>query len=421
MVSGNSWRVSGVLGMVGVALFIGGCASLIAPLIVAPQWGGQRDTLEKTPGGQFLLEDLDAYISVRRRVAVGPPPAKLAVAVIPPGHYSLTFGNRQQDGCRVLYLNNSAQIRLMKVAGHVWLAKWLAQHHMTEAQARAEAKKNPGSVGMVPAALPSTILRHYRMWVARLRSTAVPRGTVILLAGYGDGMLSMMPWALLLGQAGYQSILVDLRAQGESTGQHVTYGVLESRDLVQLVKVLRKAGLIRGRLALLGDSLGAATALLAAPHISHLAAVVAISPFARATTAIPRYARRFFWYAHLIPASSWRAAERKAGRIAGVSLAKAAPVDAAPKIRAPVLYLQGGRDKLISWKEAHELATLTPDSDLLMYPKLGHLQMTMDYAQLAQPVIDWYNRYLARSQKRSRSPSKELLLKKPFSLNLCGG
>ncbi len=410
-------RVGSVSSILVVALFIGGCASLIAPEIVAPQRSDFRDTLDKSPGNKFTLEDLGAYVSERRRVAVGPPPATLAVEVVPPGNYSLRIGASTGQGCRSLYLTNSAQTQFMEAAGHVWLAEWSTERHLTEAQAKAEAKKMPG--GIAAAAVPTSILRRYRAAVARLRIAAAPKGTVILLPGDGNGMLSMLPWALLLGQAGYQSILVDLRAEGQSTGNYVTYGALESTDVVQLVAALRRAGLIRGRLGLLGDSLGAATALLAAPYIPHLGALVAISPYARATTVIPRFARRFIWYAHLIPSSSWKAAEREAGRIAGVNLAAAAPIEAVPKIRTPVLYLQGGRDRVIGMKAEHDLAARTPGSALLIYPKRDHMQMAVDFAQLAKPVLDWYNRHLAHDTTR---PLPHLTGPQPsgsFSLTFC--
>lgn len=417
----NRMRAGAVIASVGAGLLVGGCASFIAPEIVAPQGGDFRAPLQKSPGGEFMLEDLEAYISVRRGVAVGPPPATLAVEVVPPGNDAVSIGERKRGGCRSLCLTNSAQTQRMKAASHVWLAKWLSDHHMTEARWKAESNKKRRGLRLTVASLQSSTRRRCRASVARLRSTAVLRGAVILLPGDGNGMVSMLPWALLLGQAGYQSILVDLRVEGRSTGKYVTYGALESRDLVQLVAALRKAGLIRGRLGLLGDSLGAATALLAAPDIPHLAAVVAISPYTRATTLIPRFARRFFWYAHLILASSWRAAERKAGRIAGVRFAEAAPIEAVPKIRAPVLYLQGRGDRVIGLKQAHALAAHTPDSDLLMYPKRDHLQIAVDYTQLAKPVIDWYNRPLARDPRHARVPVTARKPPHSFSFTFCFG
>lgn len=394
----NLTRVSGVLWIVAGGFLIGGCASIIAPRIIAPQPGGLQGSYEKSPSGKFVLEDIDAYISAHRRIAVGPPPATLAVAVIPPGHYSLRIGTKQRPDCTTLYVTGSAQTRLFGALKR----RCLAAHHMSESELKKQSTTHALSCTAPPVS--SVLMRHYRSSIVSLRSLTRPRGTVILLPGYGIGKLSMLPWALMLGQAGYESILVDLRAQGQSTGKYVTYGVLESRDLVQLVAALRRVGLIRGRLGLLGDSMGAVTALLAAAHIPRLAAIVAISPYARASTAIPRYARLALWYGDLIPSESWRAAERKAGRIASVNLADADPINIVPEIDVPVLYVQGGRDKLVSSTQARRLAARTPRSRLMAFPTLGHLQMSEDFAGLAQPIINWYNRYLARNHRQAKPP-----------------
>jgi pimeloyl-ACP methyl ester carboxylesterase len=410
----NSAPLSAILAVAAAALLLTGCATVIAPRIVAPQPGGLQRSFSKTPAGRLALQDLDAYISQRRHFEVGPPPATLSVAVVPPGHYRLVFGKKQPRDCMALYLTGAAQAQLQDSINRACLA----QHRLTAAAAKhGAAAERPSSCTRPP--LSATALQRYRTAIAALRANLRPRGTVILLPGYGIGKLSMLPWALILARAGYQSILVDMRAQGESTGQSITYGALEARDLVQLVPALRRAGLIRGRLGLLGDSMGAATALLAAPRMPALRAVVAISPYARATTAIPRYARLAYWYAHLVPSWSWKAAERKAARIAGVSLAQAAPIQAVAEIRAPVLYVQGGRDRVISSKEARRLAARTPDSALLTYPALGHLQLSEDYAQLAQPVLDWYNRHLARDFRRSPPEKAGPAPKGSFQLTIC--
>jgi len=389
---------SGVLGTIGAVLLLGGCASLIAPQIIAPQPGGLQGAYEKSLRGQFVLANIAPYISARPRIAVGPPPATLAVEVIPPGNYSLRLGARQRPGCTTIYLTGPAENQLFASLDR----ECLAQHHLTV----SELKVDPPSKPLVCTAPPpsSPTLQRYRASIVRLRSTEPPRGTVILLPGYGIGKLSMLPWALMLGEAGYQSILVDPRAQGQSSGQYVTYGALESEDVVQLVAALRKEGLIRGRLGLLGDSMGAATALLAAAHIEPLAAVVAISPYERATAAIPRYARLAHWYARFIPPMSWRAAEHQAGRMAGVSLAEADPIEAAPHIRAPVLYLQGDRDRVVSPAQARQLAERTPGARLEMFPGLGHLEMSENFAGLAQPVINWFNRYVAQDHAQAQPP-----------------
>ena len=408
------------------AALIGGCASVIAPKIVAPQRDSfLQDLAQKNrAASEFFREDLDAYIAERRMAAVGPPPAR------PPRSRRRStralFDEVRQDGRRTLRDDLFHRPRTTdppRVIGSSVEDAVAPRTPYDECAGEGTCGQTPGGISLLPGAVPAAILQRYRASIAELRSTRPPKGTVILLPGDGNGMFSMLPWALLLGRAGYQSILVDLRAQGRSTGRYVTYGAIESKDLVQLVTALRAQGLIRGRLGLLGDSLGAATALLAAPNLAHLAAVVAISPYARATSVIPRFADHFIWYAHFIPASSWRAAERAAGRMAEVSLADAAPIKAVADIRAPVLYLQGGADQIIGSKAAHELAARTPDSELSMYPGLGHVRMALAYQQLAQPTLAWFNRYLAKSDRPVRPLAAKVMPPHHavLTIRLCGG
>lgn len=391
-------RTGGVLGSIGSALLIGGCAGLIAPHIVAPQPGGLQATYQRTTSGKLVLADIAPYITLHRRIVVGPPPATLAVDIIPAGDYSLRLGARQRPGCTTLYLTGPAEQALFAALDR----ECLAQRTVQVAALNVDPPDRPLNCTAPPPSAP--LWQRYRAAIARLRRSPAPHGTVILLPGYGVGKLAMLPWALMLADAGYQSILVDPRAQGQSSGQYVTYGALESKDLIQLVAALRTAGLIQGRLGLLGDSMGAATALLAAPYLKPLAAVVAISPYERATAAIPRYARLAHWYAQLIPSASWRAAERRAGQLAGVNLADADPIEIAPRIRAPVLYLQGSQDQVVGPAQARQLAARTPHAQLKMYPGLGHLELSENFVGLAPPVITWFNRYVARDHQTGRAP-----------------
>jgi pimeloyl-ACP methyl ester carboxylesterase len=62
-----------------------------------------------------------------------------------------------------------------------------------------------------------------------------PHSTIILLHGYGENKYTMVPWAFALGKAGYRTVLVDFRGHGASTGQYTTYGILETRDIEQLL------------------------------------------------------------------------------------------------------------------------------------------------------------------------------------------
>ena len=93
------------------------------------------------------------------------------------------------------------------------------------------------------------------------RWTAAPRGTVVLLHGYGLAQFSMAPWALRLGQEGWRCVLVDLRGHGKSTGRRIYFGMKEANDLTQLLDALAHDGQLREPVGVMGESYGAALAL----------------------------------------------------------------------------------------------------------------------------------------------------------------
>jgi pimeloyl-ACP methyl ester carboxylesterase len=92
------------------------------------------------------------------------------------------------------------------------------------------------------------------------------KGTVILLHGVRSTRLSMVERARFLSHAGYGTLLIDLQAHGESTGQHITFGYLESRDAAAAVNFLRRHNPTEN-IAIIGVSLGGAAALLATPPL----------------------------------------------------------------------------------------------------------------------------------------------------------
>jgi uncharacterized protein len=64
-------------------------------------------------------------------------------------------------------------------------------------------------------------------------------GAIILLHGVRGSRLDMVERARFLARAGYSVLLIDLQAHGESTGKHITFGYLESKDAQAAVEYLR--------------------------------------------------------------------------------------------------------------------------------------------------------------------------------------
>jgi alpha-beta hydrolase superfamily lysophospholipase len=102
---------------------------------------------------------------------------------------------------------------------------------------------------------------------ARLAGWYLPgagRGAVLLLHGAKSNRLVLVGRMRFLRDAGYSTLAIDFQAHGESTGDRITLGQLESLDARSALKWLR-ARLPGEPVAVLGISMGGAAALIGPP------------------------------------------------------------------------------------------------------------------------------------------------------------
>ena len=90
-------------------------------------------------------------------------------------------------------------------------------------------------------------------------------GAVLLLHGVRSDRTQMLARARFLSAAGYATLLIDLPAHGESSGDHITFGAREGEGVKAALAFLR-AQAPGERLAVIGVSLGAASTVLALPQ-----------------------------------------------------------------------------------------------------------------------------------------------------------
>lgn len=111
---------------------------------------------------------------------------------------------------------------------------------------------------------PSTSGSQIHAWFARGKAG---KGTVLLLHGVGSNRTSMTSRAIFLHEMGFTVLAPDFQSQGESPGEHVTYGALESRDAAAAMKFIH-ANVPGERIGVIGISMGGAAALLGAGPIA---------------------------------------------------------------------------------------------------------------------------------------------------------
>ena len=224
--------------------------------------------------------------------------------------------------------------------------------------------------------------------------TAAPRGTVVLLHGFGLDQAVMAPWAIRLAEDGWRCVLVDLRGHGESTGKRIFYGSVEARDLSQLLDVLGQDGPVARPVVAFGESYGAALALRWRGVDPRVTEVVAIAPYAELAPAAQNIRRE---YAAWFPAAWLRAGLK---RLPAVLAVPAEELDTTTVLRrTPVaaLFVAGGRDRIAPPAAVETLRALAlAESELLLLPQATHEALPYDFEALALPVQTWLGRHAGR-------------------------
>ena len=151
-------------------------------------------------------------------------------------------------------------------------------------------------------------------------------------------------------------MLVDLRGHGRSGGEYLTYGVVESHDISQLLDaVARRAPLGPG--GRYGYSYGAAVAIQLARRDPRVRAVVAMSAFSTLRGVVRDYETRLLpGVADVLPDSYVQGAVDEAGSMARFDPDMASPLQAVRHLRAPLLLLHGTADRRVPFRHALALA-----------------------------------------------------------------
>lgn len=270
---------------------------------------------------------------------------------------------------------------------------------MTRAK-RAPAETTPAAFGRAysSVAFPS------RRPEVRLSGWLLPGAdgepVIILVHGLdanrtSDGMLDL---AARLVARGFGALLFDLAGHGESADGRTSGGFFEQLDVAGARDfILGRAG-ARARVGLLGFSMGAVAALLAARGDTAVGAVVADSPFASLRDQIPPEAERqthlpAWAFAPLVPAM-----EIAARLLYGIDVAAVRPEDAAAEVAAPILLIHGTADDWIPAEDSRRILTSAREGRLWLVPGSGHAEAFEDHPDAyADTVAAFFRAHLARA------------------------
>lgn len=219
----------------------------------------------------------------------------------------------------------------------------------------------------------------------RLEGEGPRRGSLVYLHGSADNRASGLSAARRFRARGFDALLYDGRAHGESGGTACTYGFFEKHDLARALDLLPTKPVV-----VLGVSLGAAVALQAAAEDPRVSAVIAVATFSDLRTVATE--RAPFVASQADIEAAFRLAERQAGfQVDAVS-----PVAAATRVQAPVLMIHGAADRETSPAHSQQVfAALRGDKRLLMVPGAGHNDALTEATW--REIEAWVERVLPRS------------------------
>ena len=215
------------------------------------------------------------------------------------------------------------------------------------------------------------------------------RTAVIVMHGFSGNRLpelaAFVPWL----RERHHVLQFDFRGHGESEGDLVTLGAHERRDVAAAVRFVEDRGL--GPTALFGISMGAATAIVAAPHLP-VAAVVADAPFAELRHPIASRMRQIGY-----PLSTVGARMVVAGAMLRTRSRLEDPIRAVAQIAPRALLVIAPReDRLISWRQSLKLFDAAGEpKELVVVDGAGHAEAyAVDPVAYRDRVLAFLERHL---------------------------
>jgi pimeloyl-ACP methyl ester carboxylesterase len=249
-------------------------------------------------------------------------------------------------------------------------------------------------VGRPRASLSVRILEPARDVSTAATASTAAKGTIFVLHGIRDSKRSMVGIGEAFRRAGYRAVLVDLRGHGRSTGDWLSFGDREGRDLKEVADALAVEGVLALPLGVYGPSYGGAAALQMARRDPRVKAVVTVATYTRMRDIVPLYAERVAprW---LLTNADVSAAIERAGVLGDFHPDDADSVAAIASTAAEVLLIHGRADASIPWQQSQSLHdAASSHSRLLLLDGLDHRTIMGD-ATVVRESVAWFDQHLS--------------------------
>lgn len=224
------------------------------------------------------------------------------------------------------------------------------------------------------------------------------KATIIMLHGIASCKEHQLGAAAMLADSGFNTIIYDSRAHGESGGQFCTYGYYEKHDLSAIIDTAQQRFGSDQRFAVWGNSFGGAVALQAMAVEPRIHCGIVESTFA----AFPETARD---YMARVTGIGFRfisdAALQRAGELADFQPFAIHPALSARKISQPILLIHGDADEKIPIEYGRRIFDNLASLEKEWYPVSGadhHGLWQAGGEQYKEKVFKFFRKHLASNK-----------------------
>ena len=220
------------------------------------------------------------------------------------------------------------------------------------------------------------------------------RGRILLFHGYRSGVLEDLAGALPFYHGlGYDLMIPDQRAHGDSEGKFIGFGVLERRDCLSWLRYLEnRFGTAPTFLG--GVSMGATTVLMAAGGSlpEDVKGVVADCGFTSPWEIVAHEGKRLL---HLPPWPLVPLTSLLSRLLAGYGFRDYSTLDAMKTLQVPVLFIHGGVDNFVPTEMSRRnYEACRSEKELLIVPEADHgASFLVDGERYRETVAGFLNRW----------------------------
>ncbi len=233
---------------------------------------------------------------------------------------------------------------------------------------------------------------------ARFYTSENSSKTVVCLHGHNSCFASQLKYLPIFLSLGYNVFIPDHRRSGLSGGDTVTFGAYEKHDVLDWISELR-ARRPGDSIALFGESMGAATAIMTAAEIPDAVFLIDYCGYANFEGLLTRYTDNKYIRKAVMPSI-----RLVCERCFGFDVNECDALEAITRVNCPILIMHSKADKTVNYRNALMLQEAAPQAELHTFEDSIHARSITKYPdEYADTVKEFVRKAEAAYAKRGNN------------------